>query len=143
MSFQFIRTVLILLASLVLFACGGGSSSSTPPVVVPPPQGPITFHCSKDATCPEVTIIGDPHSDLNGMPDPLPSCVLSMTCRWRHIPTPDLLGDNSAVWGKFAAISVCIQRRKLPCDVLPGRRWDGSANGPGAHRVATTNGDRL
>ena len=41
-----------------------------PPVVVPPPQGPITFHCSKDATCPEVTIIGDPHSDLNGMPDP-------------------------------------------------------------------------
>lgn len=70
MPYQILRAVLILLASLTLFACGGGSSSSTPPVVVPPPQGPITFHCSKDATCPEVTIIGDPHSDLNGMPDP-------------------------------------------------------------------------
>ncbi|MDX2412791.1 MAG: sialidase family protein [Woeseiaceae bacterium] len=70
MPYPIIRAVLILLASLALFACGGGSSSSMPPVVVPPPQGPITFHCSKDATCPEVTIIGDPHSDLNGMPDP-------------------------------------------------------------------------
>lgn len=70
MPCQTIRAVLILLAFPVLFACGSGSSSSTPPVVVPPPQGPITFHCSKDATCPEVTIIGDPHSDLNGMPDP-------------------------------------------------------------------------
>ena len=69
MPYQIIRAVLILVASLALFACGG-SGSSTPPVVVPPPQGPITFHCSKDATCPEVTIIGDPHSDLNGMPDP-------------------------------------------------------------------------
>ncbi|MGB5165400.1 MAG: sialidase family protein [Woeseiaceae bacterium] len=69
MNYQVIGAVLILFPSLALFGCGGGSSSSTPPVIVPP-QGPITFHCSKDATCPEVTIIGDPHSDLNGVPDP-------------------------------------------------------------------------
>ncbi|MGB5630080.1 MAG: sialidase family protein, partial [Woeseiaceae bacterium] len=44
--------------------------ASTPPPVVPPPAGPIAFHCSKDATCPEVTIIGDPHSEVNGVSDP-------------------------------------------------------------------------
>lgn len=72
MSFQFTRVVPFLLAPLVVCACGGGSNSPTPPVVVPPPPapGPITFHCSKDASCPEVLIIGDPHSDINGVPDP-------------------------------------------------------------------------
>lgn len=53
---------------LCLSACGGsGSNEASPP---PPPAGPATFHCSKDASCPEVLIVGDPHSELNGVPDP-------------------------------------------------------------------------
>ena len=57
-----------LLAGL-LVACGGGGSGGdeSPP---PPPPGPITFHCSKDASCPEVLVVGDPHSTINSAPDP-------------------------------------------------------------------------
>ena len=69
MYFQVLTTAPILLASLALFACGGGSGASLPPVIVAPPPGPMTFHCSKDASCPEVLIVGDPHSQSNGVPD--------------------------------------------------------------------------
>jgi len=56
---------------LCLSACGGSSGSNVvPPVVPPPAAGPITFHCSKDASCPEVLIIGAPHSVVNNAPDP-------------------------------------------------------------------------
>lgn len=51
-------------------ACGGSGGAVSPPVPPPPPPGPITFHCGKDASCPEVLIIGDPHSEVNNMPDP-------------------------------------------------------------------------
>ena len=61
---------MLLGALQVLSACGGSSGTpASPPVLPPPPPGPITFHCSKDATCPQVLIIGDPHSEMNGMPD--------------------------------------------------------------------------
>ncbi len=61
----------LLTAFLSLTACGGSSGGAAPPVNPPIfDPGPTTFHCSKDASCPEVTIIGDPHSDINGSPDP-------------------------------------------------------------------------
>jgi hypothetical protein len=64
--------VLVLLAFAGSFsACGSGSGSgSTVPTVITPPAGPVTFHCTKDATCPEVMIAGDPFSELNMAPDP-------------------------------------------------------------------------
>ncbi|MDH3719855.1 MAG: hypothetical protein OES79_17170, partial [Planctomycetota bacterium] len=66
------RATVFLSFLLCLSACGGSSGGGgTPPVVPPPPTpNPITFHCSKDASCPEVSIIGDPHSELSGVPDP-------------------------------------------------------------------------
>ena len=53
-------------------ACGGSSGGTVapPPNGPPPPVGPITFHCSKDASCPEVMIVSDPHSEVNSAPDP-------------------------------------------------------------------------
>lgn len=66
-------TKLVILLGFVfgLSGCGGSSGSPTsPPVVPPPPPGPITFHCSKDASCPEVMIAGDPFSQINMQPDP-------------------------------------------------------------------------
>lgn len=70
MSFTFVKATLFLAASLAVSACGGGSSRQVPAPNVPPPPGPVTFHCSKDATCPEILIAGDPHSELNMQPDP-------------------------------------------------------------------------
>jgi len=56
---------------LVVSGCGGGGSSGPQPMPpVDPPSGPITFHCAKDSTCPELIVAGDPHSTLNGQPDP-------------------------------------------------------------------------
>lgn len=60
---------LLLACLLALAACGGGSVAPPVTPVVPPPT-PITFHCSKNASCPEVTVVGDPHSQLNNAPDP-------------------------------------------------------------------------
>ena len=71
MSSKILSTILPIATLLGLTACGGSSNSTTPPPVVPPPPaGPITFHCSKDASCPEILIAGDPHSELNMLPDP-------------------------------------------------------------------------
>ena len=66
------RVVALCSFLLCLSACSGGSGGDVVPPVVPPspPSGPITFHCSKDASCPEVLIIGDPHSVVNNAPDP-------------------------------------------------------------------------
>ncbi len=64
------RVVALLSVLLCLSACGGGSGGNAAPPVVPPPTGPITFHCSKDASCPEVLVVGDPHSEVNNAPDP-------------------------------------------------------------------------
>ncbi len=65
------RAVTLLSLLFTISACSGGSGgNSTPVVLPPPPSAPITFHCSKDTTCPEVLIIGDPHSVVNGNPDP-------------------------------------------------------------------------
>ncbi len=65
------RAVAFVALLLGLSACGGSSGGTAPPVVSPPPAaGPITFHCSKDASCPEVLIVGDLHSVVNGVPDP-------------------------------------------------------------------------
>ncbi len=65
------KTAALLTAFLYLSACGGSSGGAAPPVNPPIfDPAPTTFHCSKDASCPEVTIIGDPHSDINGSPDP-------------------------------------------------------------------------
>jgi len=65
-------SLLISYAALaVLAACGGGSNDSdpAPPGSPPPPTGPLTFHCSKDSSCPEVMVAGDPFAAVNGMPD--------------------------------------------------------------------------
>jgi len=46
---------------IYLFGCGGGGSTNTPdppPVMVDPE--PALFHCSKDSTCPEIIVSGDP-----------------------------------------------------------------------------------
>ena len=88
---------------LGLSACGGGSSTPTIPNGNPPlPTGPATFHCSKDATCPEILIAGDPHSELNMLPDPFrgygdPSLeydpdtgTLWLTYSWLNIEISDL-----------------------------------------------------
>lgn len=63
--------ILTLLASASgMSSCGGGSGGAvfTPPVV--PAPAPVAFHCSKDSSCPEILIVGDPHSQLNMLPDP-------------------------------------------------------------------------
>lgn len=70
------KTAALLSVLCCLSACGGSSGGNavptviSPPVVAPPPPGPVTFHCSKDASCPEVLITGDPHSEVNSAPDP-------------------------------------------------------------------------
>ena len=65
------RAVAFVALLLGLSACGGSSGGAAPPVVSPPPApGPITFHCGKDASCPEVLIVNDLHSAVNGVPDP-------------------------------------------------------------------------
>jgi hypothetical protein len=67
------KKVALLSCLLCISACGGsagGDSLSTVGPPPPPPAEPIIFHCSKDAACPEVFITGDPHSDINGAPDP-------------------------------------------------------------------------
>lgn len=66
------RVMVTLLAISGIFsACGGGSAGdSTPPTITLPPVGPTTFHCTKDAACPEILIAGDPFSELNMAPDP-------------------------------------------------------------------------
>ena len=71
MKSLFASSLIPLVTAMGLAACGGGSS--TPAVLPggpPPPLGPITFHCSKGASCPEILIAGDPHSELNMLPDP-------------------------------------------------------------------------
>ncbi len=56
--------------ALGLSSCGGSSGTPTLPPVDPLPADPVTFHCSKDSSCPERLIVGDPHSQLNMLPDP-------------------------------------------------------------------------
>lgn len=55
---------------LAVAGCGGGSGGTGQTPVTDPPSGPITFHCAKDSSCPEIFIVGDPHSTQNGQPDP-------------------------------------------------------------------------
>lgn len=63
-------TALLLSAAMAgLSACGGGSGNAGAPPVVNPPPGPIQFHCSKDSTCPEVMVAGDPFASVNTVPD--------------------------------------------------------------------------
>jgi hypothetical protein len=67
------RTVnaLFLIAGLSgLAACGGGAATTNLPPVVNPPPGPVQFHCSKDSSCPEVMVAGDPFAEVNMVPDP-------------------------------------------------------------------------
>ncbi|MBT8143755.1 MAG: glycoside hydrolase [Gammaproteobacteria bacterium] len=53
----------------LLSACG---SDTPPPAPTPPPVAsepdPVVFHCSKDSTCPEILIAGDPHAESGGSP---------------------------------------------------------------------------
>jgi hypothetical protein len=63
------KIIFLLIVVLGLPGCGGGSSVPAPEVPLPLP-GPVTFHCSKDASCPEIMIAGDPFSELNMLPDP-------------------------------------------------------------------------
>ena len=66
------RTVnaLFLMAALLgLAACGGGAVTTNLPPVVNPPPGPVQFHCSKDSSCPEVMVAGDPFAEVNMVPD--------------------------------------------------------------------------
>ncbi len=66
------RTVnaLFLVAALVgLASCGGGAATTNLPPVVNPPPGPVQFPCSKDSSCPEVMVAGDPFAEVNTVPD--------------------------------------------------------------------------
>jgi hypothetical protein len=68
---------LVLYVATFCFACGGsGDTPVDAPVAIDampdaPPQ-PVMFHCAKDATCPPVTIGGDPISTdaFHGLGDP-------------------------------------------------------------------------
>ena len=55
---------------LVVAGCGGDSGGAQIAPPIDPPSGPLTFHCAKDSTCPEIFVVGDPHSTLDGQPDP-------------------------------------------------------------------------
>jgi len=55
---------------LALAGCGGSSGGAEQAPVNDPPAGPTTFHCAKNSSCPEILIVGDPHSTRNGQPDP-------------------------------------------------------------------------
>ena len=55
---------------LVVSGCGGSSDETQTIPPIDPPSGPITFHCAKDSSCPEIVVVGDPHSTLNAQPDP-------------------------------------------------------------------------
>ena len=48
-----VRAVTLFSFLLCLSACGGSSGGDAvlPVVPPPPPSGPVTFHCSKDASC--------------------------------------------------------------------------------------------
>ena len=66
-----VKIIFLLIVVPGLPGCGGSSSAPTPASEVPPPlPGPVIFHCSKDASCPELMIAGDPFSELNMLPDP-------------------------------------------------------------------------
>ncbi len=70
MAPQITKIGLLLAMALGLSSCGGSSDAPTIPPIVPPPADPATFHCSKDSSCPEILIVGDPHSQLNMLADP-------------------------------------------------------------------------
>lgn len=71
MSSRALNNLLLPVALIGLASCGGSSGSGPPPVVnpPPPPAGPVTFHCSKDSSCPELIVAGDPFAEVNGVPD--------------------------------------------------------------------------
>ncbi len=54
---------------LGLVACGGGAATTNQPPVLNPSPGPVQFHCSKDASCSEVMVAGDPFAAVNMVPD--------------------------------------------------------------------------
>ncbi len=84
-----------------LSACGGGSGGTVGPPFVPqpPPGGPVTFHCSKDASCPEIMIAGDPFAELNMQPDP-----------FRGYADPSLEFDSTTgtLWMSYSWLNIDI-----------------------------------
>jgi hypothetical protein len=94
------RNVFLVAALLGLSACGGGPSTPTiPKGNPPPPTGPATFHCSKDATCPEILIAGDPHSELNMLPDPF---------RGYGDPSLEYDPDTGTLWLTYSWLNIEI-----------------------------------
>ena len=64
------KNLLLTAVLLILSACGGGSGNNNPPPVInDPPPGPVLFHCAKDSSCPELLVVGDPHAEINMLPD--------------------------------------------------------------------------
>jgi len=101
MDIRTVTRLFLIIAVFSIAACGGGSSYTAVPPVVTPPPGPVQFHCSKDSSCPEVMVAGDPFSELNMVPDPFrgygdPSLeydaatgTLWMTYSWLNIQISD------------------------------------------------------
>lgn len=80
-------------------ACGGDAGSpGGPPIVIAPP-GPQAFHCRKDSSCPEIIISGDPHSDINMMPDPF---------RGYGDPSLEYDPDTDTVWMAYSWLNTQI-----------------------------------
>ncbi len=96
------RTViaLFLIAALLgLAACGGGAATTNLPPVVTPPPGPVQFHCSKDSSCPEVMVAGDPFAEVNMVPD-----------AFRGYGDPSLEYDSTsgALWMTYSWLNIQI-----------------------------------
>jgi len=101
MSPTTIKASIILTYVSVFSACGGGSGGTVDPPFVPPPPppGPVTFHCSKDASCPEIVIAGDPFAEVNMQPD-----------AFRGYADPSLEFDSATgtLWMSYSWLNVDI-----------------------------------
>lgn len=64
--------------------------------MVPPPP-PVTFHCAKDASCPEILVAGDPFAETNQQPD---------LFRGYGDPSLELDPDTGTLWMSYSWLNV-------------------------------------
>jgi hypothetical protein len=60
---------------------------------------PLTFHCALDASCPEVTVAGDPHATIGGGPAPF---------RGYGDPSLEYDPDTSTLWMSYSWLDVLV-----------------------------------
>ena len=86
---------LVALLTLVMWASAGAGESRAGASPLPP----VTFHCTWDASCPEVTVAGDPPALLGGGPAP-----------FRGYGDPSLERDplTGALWMSYSWLDVLV-----------------------------------